>query len=122
MSSEVEKAEAIEVEQLRVGKHFRMKSPAGSLSIHASEKMVGVWVHSDACTASSGTIGLVAESGKMPYICVWPEKGYAKGGVNGGNKLPFALSAAGLQIPHRDGTVTTLSLEEVSDLVRNLKK
>jgi hypothetical protein len=117
-SVEIRKEEAIEVEQLRIGKHMRFKSAAGQLTVDASGNTLGVWVDSNVTKSGEGTVSIVAEAGKPPYMSIWPAKGYF---ASQGRKVPFAFSANGLQVPHPDGTVTTLSLLEISTLVKSLK-
>lgn len=119
MSSESE-IEELDVEQLRVGRHFKMKSAAGTLAIHSKDDMVGVWIDSDKSGQMVGTIGFVAQKGQVPYVCLWPPRGYTTGLPEGKNRLPFALSANGLQVPHPDGTVTVLPLEKLAALVKQL--
>jgi hypothetical protein len=119
MSEEFEKVKALEVEQLRVGKHFRIRNEHGTLTINSSKSILGIWLSRSRKQHAGQDIGMVLQPNVPPYFCVYPTKGFRQGGTQ---DLPFALSADGLQIPHRDGTVTRLSLEEVSDLVKKLKQ
>jgi hypothetical protein len=123
MSSATEKqrVESLEVDQLRVeqlqiGKHAKIRNDAGSIAVHASKDTLGVWLDSNVSGPTHGTICVVARSGQMPYVAVWPKKDYRKSG----NALPFALSAEGLQVPHPDGTNTILPLEKLAALVKQL--
>jgi hypothetical protein len=118
MSGKSDSVEQIEVEQLRVGRHFKMKCDAGGLAIHASGNCLGVWLDSNKSGPMYGTIGMIAQSGMPPYFSVWPAKGYFERTP----VAPFAFSAAGLQVPHPDGTVTILSLEDISAAVKAFKK
>jgi ribosomal protein L15 len=112
--------ERLEVEQLQVGRHFRLGAGAGRLTIHSSDSTTGVWLSGRDGNQPEGTICMVAERGRMPFFAVYPKSGYSR--ITKANRcpLPFAISAEGLQVPHPDGTVTILPLEKLAALVKQL--
>ena len=53
-----------QIEEIEVGKHFKMKSPVGVIEGHSSKSVVGVWAR-----VGSDQIGIVIdETSKRPYI------------------------------------------------------
>lgn len=112
--------ERVEVEQLQVGRHFRLGAGAGRLTIHSSDSTTGVWLSGRDGNQPEGTICMVAERGKLPYFAVYPKQGYSKITKANRCQLPFAISSEGLQVPHPDGTVTILPLEKLAALVKQL--
>lgn len=107
------------VEQLTVGKHFKVKSEHGTLTINSSNKILGVWLSRNGKNSPGEQIGMVLQPNVPPYFCVYPRSDYR---TSGNNHLPFALSANGLQVPHPDGTVTFLPLEKLAALVKQLSE
>ena len=52
------------MDEIEVGKHFKMKSPLGVIEGHSSNSVIGVWAR-----VGSDQIGIVIdESSKRPYI------------------------------------------------------
>jgi hypothetical protein len=100
-------------DEVQVEKHFKMKSGCGSIEMHCSESVVGFWL-SSSFAGKDRPIGIVAERGKPPYICV-----YAKG-----KKLPFAIHGEGIQIPGpgANDSPTFLSFDELSILAKKAKE
>lgn len=100
-------------DEVQVQKHFKMKSGCGSIEMHCSESVVGIWLSSSS-GGKDKPIGIVAERGKPPYICV-----YAKG-----KKLPFAIHSEGIQVPGigPKDSPTFLSFDELSILARKAKE
>jgi hypothetical protein len=116
-----EKTGELFAKQLEIDKHFKMKCDAGQLDIHAGPTCLGLWMVSKDCPGDSNSIGMICEKGRV-YFQMWPDKSFYNKNTER-NRLPFAFSSSsGLQVPHPDGTVTTISLNELSDLVKNLKK
>ncbi len=109
--------EQLTVDQLTVGKHFKVKSEHGTLTINSSNKILGVWLSRNGKNSPGEQIGMVLQLNVAPYFCVYPKNDFVK---SGNNHLPFALSAEGLQVPHPDGTVTILPLEKLAALVKQL--
>lgn len=105
------------VEQLIVGKHFKLQSKNGKLVVNNGGSAIGVYLDTDISGPVVGTVGLAAEQGKMPYIFLWPPKGYW---TDGEIHAPFGLSANGLQVSHPDGSVTILPLKKLAALVKQL--
>lgn len=119
-SKDVETIEDQNVENLRVGKHFKMQNDNGTLVINSSNGCIGVWLSSKRVGGMPhGQIGMCLQSTAMPYFMVYPKTGYKTGF---GPDLPFALSAEGFQVPHPDGSVSRISLEEISAIVKAYKK
>ncbi len=116
-SKDVETIEDLNVVNLRVGKHFKMQNGNGTLVINSSNGVIGVWLVGGG--SHHGQIGMCLQSTAMPYFMVYPKKGYKTGT---GPDLPFALSAEGLQVPHPDGSLSMISLEEISAIVKAYKK
>lgn len=109
--------EQLAVEQLTVGKHFKVKSKHGTLTINSSNAVLGVWLSRDGKSSPGEQIGMVLQPNVPPYFCIYPKSDYQK---SGNKHLPFALSASGLQVPHPDGSVTILPLEKLAALVKKL--
>lgn len=109
--------EQLSVEQLTVGKHFKVKSKHGTLTINSSNSVLGVWLSRDGKSSPGEQIGMVLQPNVPPYFCIYPKSNYRK---SGNSHLPFALSASGLQVPHPDGSVTILPLEKLATLVKKL--
>jgi hypothetical protein len=109
--------EQLTVEQITVGKHFRVKSEHGTLTINSSNTILGVWLSRNGKSPEGEQIGMVLQPNVPPYFCVYPKSEYWK---RGNKHLPFALSADSLQVPHPDGTVTILPLEKLAALVKKL--
>lgn len=115
-----EKTGELFVKQLEVDKHFKMKCDVGQLDIHAGSTCLGLWLVKNGCSGDDNSIGMICEPLGV-YFQMWPDHSFYD--KNSKNRLPFAFSSStGLQVPHPDGTVTTISLNELSDLVKNLKK
>ncbi len=110
--------EPMVVDQPQVGSHLKMTSNEKRLSAHASKSAVGIWLSNKGSKPDSDQIGMVAADQGLTYFMVYPEDWYWGPGVK--NKLPFAVSTQGVQIPHQDGTVTRLSFAEISKMVRAL--
>ncbi len=99
-------------DEVQVEKHFKMKSGSGSIEMHCSESVTGIWLNS----AGRGpkVIGIVAQKGRDPYVCVYTD----------GKELPFAISAAGVQVPGvgPKDKPTILSFDELSILAQKAKQ
>jgi hypothetical protein len=131
MSSENEKCEGVAedtrpfefdeatVQQLTVGRHFKMANGGNSIVFHASAKSVGIWMGGRFSRSGFNQIGMYADE-RLQYFMVYPDEKYWNHGVK--QKLPFAVSTVGIQIPHPDGTVTQLKFEEIAELVKAFKK
>jgi hypothetical protein len=99
-------------DEVQVEKHFKMKSGCGSIEMHCSESVVGIWL-SSSFGGKEQPIGIVAERGKPPYICVYTK----------GKKLPFAIHGEGIQVPGAgaNDNPTFLSFDELSILAKKAK-
>ena len=104
------------VDELVLKKHFKMSSEAGKIDAHCSNNCVGVWVTGQGSGPDADQISVVVQRGRGPFVALWPKQKY----FTGGKRMPFALSADGLQVPHRDGSVTILPLERLAALVKQL--
>ena len=118
-SKEVDTIEDLNVENVRVGKHFKMQNDNAVLTINSSNGCLGVWLQNKGSNGPFQQIGMCLQSTAPPYFMVYPKKGYKTGP---GPDLPFALSAEGFQVPHPDGSVSRISLEEISAIVKAYKK
>jgi hypothetical protein len=107
------------VQQLNVGRHFKMSSGGHSVVIHSNAQSVGVWLGGRFSRSGVQQIGMFADE-RMAYFMVWPEEKYWDHGVK--TKLPFAISTQGVQVPHPDGTATRLTLKDISDIAKAYKK
>lgn len=110
-------SDKLTINQLEVTRHVKIHTDSFGLDIHASNACLGVWMTEKGAPAGTGGIGMVCQRGCSPYFALWPKPEYWKGAKQ---QLPLALSAHGLQVPHPDGTVTTLSLEQLSVLAKSL--
>lgn len=107
------------VQQLQVGKHFKMSNGGNSVAFHASKAGVGMWMSGRFSRPGLGQIGMFADE-RMAYFMSYPDEKYWDHGVL--NKLPFAVSTQGIQVPHPDGKVSHLTFKEISDFVKAYKK
>lgn len=104
---------SINVEQLEVGKHFKVTNGHSTLTIHSSPHTLGVWL-SQKGRANSDQISMVADKQQIYFAC-YPRKGEFK------NNLPFAFGPGGLQCPSADrDSFHRLSLEQVARIVGRL--
>lgn len=100
----------MEVEQLVVDRHVKMRSELGGIDIHSSSTALGVWLAPAGSRNGVGTVGLFIQNG-VANLTVYPN--YSK-------NRPFSISANGLQVVKRDGTVRIMPLERLADLVDKL--
>ncbi len=107
------------VQQLNVGRHFKMSNGGNSLVIHSSASSVGMWLSGRFSRPGIQQIGMYADE-RLAYFMVWPDEKYWDHGVK--NKLPFAISTQGVQVPHPDGDVTRLTLKDIADIAKAYKK
>lgn len=107
MSMEADRAE---IEELIVERHFRMKSPLGNISMHASPQSLGIWLTPANSNGMKGQIGLFVQNGAA-NLAIWTK--YSK-------LIPFSISENGLQVPTRDGKFRIIPLEVIADMVVNL--
>lgn len=113
------KEDELFVKQLEISKHVKIRTDGASLDVHKDNSSIGVWLTSGPENGKSGysTIGVFGSKGQAPYFQLWPCQKYWN--CDAKNKLPFAFSAdSGIQIPHPDGTVTTISLKQLSELAK----
>lgn len=103
----------VDADQINLGKHLKVRALGVHLDVHCGVNYVGAWL--DNGKGGQNSLGIFMRQGEQPYLMCWPEADY-------GNQLPFAFGPMGLQVPHPGGTVTTLSLKEISDLVQSLGK
>lgn len=103
------------VDQLEISKHVKIHSGDFKFDIHSGKDGIGFWLSNKNDKPGFNTIGAYIGNNQSPYFMIYPERGFWRGG---NNQLPFALSPKGLQVPHPDGSVTQLSLRDISDLVK----
>jgi hypothetical protein len=110
----------MDLDELRVRKHVKVQSKVGKIDVHASDSVLGVWVSAGPDSRPEyDTVAVVCDRGHAPYICVYPSRGFRNADVRTPPvQLPVAISGAGIQIPHPDGTASRISWTEVSQLVR----
>lgn len=109
-------------EQLQVGRHVRMRCALGSIDVHASDTVLGVWLQGGSGGRPANTLAAYVGPGQSPAIAFYPPADYWGPKEPGKPRQPFAFSGSGLQVPHQDGSVTVLSLEELSNLVLSYKR
>lgn len=100
----------LEVDQLVIGKHVKVRSPLGSIDVHASETNLGIWFTPAGAKQPEKTMSVHIQHG-VPSLCIWP---------SWKSNWPFAISANGLQIPKKDGMVRIVPLERLAELVDKL--
>lgn len=106
----------LEVEQIDVGRHVRIKAGELRLNIHANDGSVGAWL-SEKGKVDFDCLSVFLRKGEAPYVQAYPFKEYFQSSVS--YRLPFAFGTRhGLQIPHSDGKVTVISLEQLSSLAK----
>jgi len=121
MVTEQLNVEYLNAEQVRVGKHVRIRSAIGKLDVHASDTVVGVWLSSEGReSGSENMLAAFVRPNETPTLAFYPPAKYWGPTAKRSPRLPFALSGHGLQVPHQDGTVTILPLERLSEIVRTL--
>jgi hypothetical protein len=104
------RADRIDAEEVVVERHFKMKSPLGNISMHASATGLGIWLTPANSNGMKGQIGLFIQNGAA-NLAIWTK--YSK-------TMPFAISENGLQVVTRSGNVKIIPLEVIADLVVNL--
>lgn len=102
------------IEQLEVGKHFKMKSAVGSIAVHASGTAIGAWLTKSGSPGGTHCAAAYIDKVSGPVIAMYPDAEVIQ------TKYPFAISSHGIQIPHECELPTTLSWAEVSKLVKSL--
>jgi len=105
-----------ETDELFVKKHFKMQSALGTIVAHVSDTILGVWIGPKGGIEGQAGVYLDRKS-KTPAIVLYPPAGYR----SPSSALPFAFSAAGLQVPLPDGGVVILSLAELAGLAKSLR-
>ncbi len=108
----------LSVEQLKVGRHIRIRSAIGNLNVHASGTALGVWLQSADGRRDENMLSAYVVPGRTPALALWPSRKFW--GPRPRQRMPFAISGDGLQVPHPDGTVTILPLEQLAEIVRTL--
>lgn len=109
----------VEADQVEINKHIKMHSGDFKFDVHCAKDGIGFWLSNRKDNPDENMIGAYIGNNQSPFIMIYPERDFWQGRKG---KLPFALSPKGLQIPHADGTVTHLSLRDISDLVKLLPK
>lgn len=97
----------IEVDQVEVGKHFKLRAEGVKLDIHAGPNYIGLWL--GGLSQAENTLGFYMQKGGAPYIQMWAPKEL-------GFKLPFAFGGNGLQIPQTNGGAVIIPLEDLSKM------
>ena len=92
------------VDELEVKKHVRMRSAAGTINVHCSDKIVGAWIGT-----GKRQIGVVAEKGQV-FVCF--NNNMAR------NAVPVALTTEGLQIPSQHGGVEVFPWSRLAEVLR----
>lgn len=98
----------VEVEEVVVGRHVKMRSELGGIDVHASNSALGVWISPKGAKSPCGQIGIFVQHGRA-CLSLYPD--YPT------NCVPFAISTAGLQVVKRDGTVRIVPLDVLADIV-----
>ena len=104
------KTDRVDAEEIVVERHFRMKSPLGSITMHASATNLGIWLTPAKSNGIQGQIGLFIQNGAA-NLAIWTK--YSK-------SIPFAISENGVQVPTRDGKFRIIPLEVIADMVVKL--
>ncbi len=83
--------------------------------MHASDTVLGVWLKSgdESSGRDENMLTAYVLPGRSPALALWPPAKYWGPLAPGRNRLPFAISGEGLQVPHQDGTVTILPLAKL---------
>lgn len=114
--------EQLTAEQLQVGRHVKMRCALGSLDVHASDTVLGVWLQGGSGGRPANTLAAYVGPDQSPAIAFYPPADYWGPKEPGKPRQPFAFSANGLQVPHQDGSVTILPLAKLSELVLAMKQ
>ena len=92
------------IEELEVGRHIKMRSKAGGIDVHCSDKILGAWL-----TKGRTSIGIVSERG-MLYISLYDDQN--------AQKLPVALTTKGIQIPDQNGKPEFFEWSKLAEVLR----
>ena len=104
------KADRAEVEELVVDRHFKMKSPLGSINVHSSSSALGMWISPANRIGVAGQVGLFVQNGTA-NIAVWTKNS---------KTIPFAISENGLQVVTSSGQARIIPLDRIADMLVNL--
>jgi hypothetical protein len=107
MSMEADRAE---IEELIVERHFRMKSPLGNITMHASPQSLGIWLTPAGTVGVQGQIGLFIQNGSA-NLAIWTKHS---------KTWPFAISDKGVQIVTTAGKTRIIPLEVIADFLANM--
>lgn len=108
---------SLQCEEVVVGRHFKIRNDKASIEVLSTKSGLGVWFNcrAEGSRGDENCFGAYAASDGKPYVMYWPPKEFFD--AHAKNKLPFALSQHGLQIPVPSGGSKVIPLAKLAELL-----
>lgn len=102
----------VKSDQVHVGRHFKLTSEFGTITMNRSAGALGIFVSSKRHKSPHGDICVGLQNGSLPYISVWPSHNA---------RWPWAFSAEGLQYVRSNGDVRVIPLAKLAEVLDKIE-
>jgi hypothetical protein len=104
-----------EMDQVRIARNLRVGKHEFRLEVHASKKFIGAWFSRPG--EPDTRMMCIYADGNATSLMIYPPKDYLKAKAT---RLPISIGTDGVQFPHPDGSITHLTLSDLSQVIKAL--